>query len=66
MYLILKNVLCCGMYSCYDLGLNYIKLNYYHFGTAAFPKRIPMTFIMLKMEFMSAFVTATAVLKIFS
>lgn len=65
-YLILKNVLCCGMYSCHNLALSYIKPNYYHFATAAFPKRIPMTFIMLKMEFMSAFVTAAAVLKIFS
>lgn len=43
-----------------------IKPNYYRFATAAFPKRIPMTFIMLKMEFLSAFVTAAIVLKIFS
>lgn len=60
------NVLCCGMYSCHNLTLNYIKPNNYRFATAAFPKRIPMTFVMLKMEFMSAFVTATVVLKIFS
>lgn len=41
------------MYSSHNLALNYIKPNYDRFATAAFPKRIPMTFIMLKMEFVS-------------
>lgn len=65
----LKNVVfffLCGMYSCYNLALNYLKPNDYRFATAAFPKRFPMTFVMLKMEFMSAFISATVVLKIFS
>lgn len=54
------------MYSCRNLALNYIEPNYYRSATAAFPKSILMVFIMLKMEFRSAFLTAAVVLKISS